>query len=55
VQVPWGEIRGATWRLTDVFSGWSCDRDGDEMVAAGLYIELEAWRFYFFEFLRDAR
>jgi hypothetical protein len=37
--------------LTDVFSGRSYDRGGDEMVAAGLYIELEAWSFYFFQFL----
>ena len=53
VQVPWAEVRGATWRLTDAFSGWSCDRDGDEMAAAGLYVELNAWSFYFFDFLRD--
>jgi hypothetical protein len=52
VRVPWEEVRGAAWHLTDVFSGWSCDRDGDEMVTAGLYIELQAWSFYFFEFLR---
>jgi hypothetical protein len=51
VQVPWEEIRGAAWHLTDVFSGWSADRGGDEMVAAGLYIELQAWSLYFFEFL----
>jgi hypothetical protein len=51
VHVPWAEVRGATWRLTDVFSGQSYDRGGDEMVAAGLYIELEAWSFYFFRFL----
>jgi hypothetical protein len=49
VQVPWGELRGATWHLTDAFSGWSCDRDGEEMVTTGLYVELEAWGFYFFE------
>ena len=52
VRAPWEGIRGATWHLTDVLSGWTCDRDGDEMVAAGLYIELAAWSFYFFEFLR---
>jgi glycosidase len=51
VHVPWAEVRGATWRLTDVFSGRSYDHGGDEMVAAGLYIELEAWSFYFFQFL----
>jgi hypothetical protein len=48
VQVPWGEIPGTAWHLTDAFSGWSCDRDGDEMSSAGLYVELQAWSFYFF-------
>ena len=52
VQVPWGDVQGATWRLTDAFSGWSGDRDGTEMVAAGLYVELQAWDFYFFKILR---
>ena len=48
VQVPWKEVRGATWRLTDALSDFSCDRDGDEMAAAGLYVELEPWGYYFF-------
>jgi hypothetical protein len=52
VRVPWEEVRGATWHLTDAFSGWSCDRDGDEMVTTGLYVELEAWNFYFFQLHR---
>jgi glycosidase len=52
VQVPREELRGAIWRLTDSFSGWSCDRDGDEMLGTGLYVELDAWSFYFFEVLR---
>jgi hypothetical protein len=52
LQVPWEEVRGARWRLTDIFSGWSYDRDGNEMVTMGLYVELEAWGFYFFEVLR---
>jgi hypothetical protein len=52
VRVPWEEVRGATWHLIDVFSGWRSNRAGDEMVAVGLYVELQAWSLYFFEFLR---
>jgi hypothetical protein len=52
VRVPWEEVRGATWHLIDVFSGWSSNRAGDELVAVGLYVELQAWSLYFFEFLR---
>ncbi len=48
VQVPWEEIRGVTWRLTDVLSDSSYDRDGDEMASPGLYVELGPWSYCFF-------
>lgn len=43
VQVPWADVQGKTWRLGDVLSGATYDRDGDEMRAAGLYVELGPW------------
>ncbi|RNC68250.1 MAG: alpha-amylase [Desulfuromonadales bacterium] len=43
VRVPWNEIRGRTWRLVDLLSGETWDRDGDEMAGAGLFIDLEPW------------
>jgi hypothetical protein len=48
VRLSWKEVAGAKWRLTDAFSDWSCDRDGDETADPGLYIELKAWGYYFF-------
>ena len=54
VRVPGKEIPGAKWHLTDAFSGWSYDRDGDEMAGPGLYIELNAWSYYFFQCVRAA-
>jgi hypothetical protein len=54
VRVPGKEIQGAKWHLTDAFSDWSCDRDGDEMAGPGLYIELKAWSYYFFQCVRVA-
>jgi hypothetical protein len=53
VRLPWNELRGAKWLLTDAFSDWSCDRDGDEMAGPGLYIELKAWSYYFFRCVRS--
>ena len=38
VQVPWDEFRGKTWRLLDVLSGQTYERNGDEMRNPGLYI-----------------
>ena len=49
VRVPWSEVRGQTWRLSDVLSGVIYDRDGDEMHAPGLFVELEPWDCSFFQ------
>jgi hypothetical protein len=48
VQVPGDGIRGKTWRLVDVLTGDTWDRDGDEMGGAGLYIDLAPWGCSFF-------
>jgi glycosidase len=48
VQVPWEELRGKTWRLVDVLSGQTYERNGDEMRDPGLYVELKPWNCYFF-------
>ena len=48
VQVPWEELRGKTWRLVDVLSGQTYERNGDEMRDPGLYVDLKPWNCYFF-------
>ena len=53
VQLPWNELAGRTWRLTDVLSGDVFERDGGEMHVAGLYVDLPAWRFYLLRFQSD--
>ena len=55
VQVPWEDIRAGTWRLIDALSGASYDRDGDEMAASGLYVELGPWSYYFFQCRRASK
>ena len=49
VQIPWEDLRGETWRLSDVLSGATYDRDGDEMHSPGLYVELGPWDCSFFQ------
>lgn len=49
-QVPWPELSGKTWRLTDIFSGSVYERNGDEMLQPGVYVELRPWQFNLFEF-----
>ena len=43
VHLPWNDARDQTWRLTDSLSGVSYDRDGNEIQADGLYVQLEPW------------
>jgi hypothetical protein len=49
VRVPWDELRGKTWRLSDPLSGGSYDRSGDEMREAGLYVDPQPWQCHLFE------
>lgn len=48
VRVPWDELTGKTWRLTDRMSGETFDRSGDEMRDSGLYVDLGPWKYHFF-------
>jgi len=49
VHVPWDELRGRQWRLKDVLTGSSYDRNGDEMRDAGVYVDLAPWQCHLFE------
>jgi alpha amylase-like protein len=50
VRVPWDDVAGRNWALRDRLSGQSFDRDGDELMADGLYVALEPWAFHFLAF-----
>jgi hypothetical protein len=47
VRLPWGELGGRNWTLTDRLDGRSIDRAGDELAAEGLFVALEPWESYF--------
>jgi hypothetical protein len=47
VQIPWDELRGKTWRLTDALSGYTYERNGNEMRDPGLYVDLRPWNCHF--------
>ncbi len=54
VRVPWNDTGGARWRLIDVLSAATHERDGDEMLSPGLYVELGPWHYHFFQCLRTS-
>jgi hypothetical protein len=47
VHLPWNELAGRMWQLTDALNGEVFERDGGEIQSAGLYVDLPAWRFHF--------
>jgi hypothetical protein len=49
IHLPWTDLKGRTSLLVDVMNGERYERDGDEMVDQGLYVDLEAWKFHFFQ------
>jgi hypothetical protein len=49
VQVQWEEVRGNTWRLIDTLTDATYDREGDEMLSPGLYVELAPWNCHIFQ------
>lgn len=52
VQVRWADTGRNNWQLIDLFSGAIYERDGDDMLSSGLYVELAPWNYHFFQCLR---
>ena len=49
VQSIWPSISGQQWVFQDRLSGTSFEYSGDEVLNAGLYVDLPAWGYHFFE------
>jgi glycosidase len=49
LQVPIDEIRGHTVRLQDLMSSAVYERDGDDLLSRGLYLDLGPWGYNVFE------
>ena len=47
MRLPWPDLAGRSWNLTDRLSGQTFTRAGDELAAEGLYVALDPWASYF--------
>jgi hypothetical protein len=52
VPIRFAGLAGATWRLADLMSSASYDRDGDALLSPGLYLDTPAWAYHVFEVTR---
>lgn len=50
VRLPWEELRGRRWVLTDVLNEVEYERDGGEMLDPGLFVDLKAYGYHGFRF-----
>ena len=50
IRVGWDDLRGQQWHLVDLLSDATYERDGDEMLSPGLYVDLGPWRYHFLKF-----
>ena len=51
VRLPWQDLGGRDWELSDRLSGQSFPRAGDDMAANGLYVGLDGWGSHFLAFV----
>jgi glycosidase len=47
IQVRWADAGGRRWNLMDALSGAIYERNGDEMLSPGVYVELGPWSYHF--------
>ena len=50
VHLPWSELAGKDWQLSDRLNGVEFIRSGDELAADGLYVGLDPWAAHFLAF-----
>jgi hypothetical protein len=50
VRLPWNEVSGKRWQMTDFFTGQPYECNGDEVRHPGLYVDLAPWEFHFLTF-----
>lgn len=46
VPLPWTDFRGQSCELTELLSGNTYEREGDELVDPGLFVALDAWHWH---------
>jgi hypothetical protein len=44
VRLPFGDLSGAGWRLDNLLAEDTYDRDGDDLAARGLFLDVAPWK-----------
>jgi hypothetical protein len=49
VGLPWNDLPGQAWRLSDRLRPAVYERSGEDLKERGLYLDLPAWGYHAFE------
>jgi hypothetical protein len=49
VRLPFSDLTGRTLRLKDLMGPASFDRDGNDLLSRGLYLDMAPWSYHVFE------
>jgi glycosidase len=49
VTLPWTDLAGRSWKLRDLLGDAVYDRDGSDLAARGLYLDMTPWGYHAFE------
>ena len=49
VRLPFAGLAGRRWRLRDLLGAAQYDRDGDDLLSRGLYLDVPPWQYHVFE------
>ena len=52
LRLPFADLAGASWRLTDLVGDACYDRNGDDLAARGLYLDVAPWQYHVFALAR---
>jgi len=44
IALDWSQLPGRSWRLTDILTKTTFDRDGTELANPGLFVDLPPWQ-----------
>jgi hypothetical protein len=54
VRLPFTDLENSQWRLKDLLSDAQYERDGNDLNARGLYLDLAPWRYHLFHLQKNS-
>jgi hypothetical protein len=55
IRIPFPNLRDQQWRLEDLLSDARYDRDGNDLEARGLYLDMAPWGYHVFKLQKTPR